>query len=237
MKNKKIILKSNEAYNLINNAIASNRVIKDGKLLTPSEVEELIYYLLEQEYRNDLYSIELTNDIEDEQQRIREQLESGDIIMKFNDRNKKDLKGEVKSEKIYYELYKLRIDLLYRQKNNINKSYYQKNTNNDEGWAYNIRHYSKLYIHFHDYTSKYKSMILVINNPWELYNDCMEAIKIYKETNGFGTYNINGIEFDIFRNDNDYSKTTICTSFNLLGYEARERYNIDLIHLEVKSEW
>ena len=30
--------------------------------------------------------------------------------------------------------------------------------------------------------------------------------------------------------DNDYSKTTICTSFNLLGYEARERYNIDLIH-------
>ena len=104
MNNKKIILKSNEAYNLINNAISSNRVIKDGKLLTPSEVEELIYYLLEQEYRNDLYSIELTNDIEDEQQRIREQLESGDIIMKFNDRNKKDLKGEVKSEKIYYEL-------------------------------------------------------------------------------------------------------------------------------------
>ena len=79
-------------------------------------------------------------------------------------------------------------------------------------------------------------MILVINKPWELYLDCMEAIKIYKETNCFGTYNINQVEFDIFRNDNDYSKTTICTSFNLLGYEARERYNIDLIHLEVRLE-
>ena len=74
-------------------------------------------------------------------------------------------------------------------------------------------------------------MVFVINNPWKLYLDCMEAVK-----GDFGTYNINGVEFDVFRNTNDRKKTTINASFNLLSYEARVRYDIDLIYLEVRSE-
>lgn len=228
MENKKIILKSNEAYALITSAIAQNRV--GEKLLTPSEVEELIYYYLEQEYKENLYSIRMTKDNENQQQIIIDQLRYGDIRVRLNNGN--DLNIEIKSEKPYQELYKLRIDLLYREKYKLNESYDQQNTNNDLGWAYHIFNYDKIYIHFHDYTSKYKSSLYVINNPYELYWDCMEAIKIGE----FGTYNINGVEFDIFANNNDRSKTTICTSFNLLSYEARARYNIDLIHLEVKLE-
>ena len=218
------ILRSNEAYNLITNAIASNRVIEDGKLLTPSEVEELIYYLLEQEYRNDLFNISLTKD------NTINQLRFGDITITTNDGE--IITNEVKSEKPYQDLYyRLRIDLLYREKYNITKPYNQENTNNDLGWAYKICNYDKIYVHFHDPTNKYKFMVFVINNPWELYIDCMEAIK-----GDFGTYNINQVEFDVFKNNNDRKKTTINASFNLLDYEARVRYNIDLIYLEVRSE-
>ena len=218
------ILRSNEAYNLITSAINSNRVIEDGKLLTPSEVEELIYYLLEQEYRNDLFNISLTKD------NTINQLRFGDITITTNDGE--IITNEVKSEKPYQDLYyRLRIDLLYREKYNITKPYNQENTNNDLGWAYKIGNYDKIYVHFHEDTSKYKFMVFVINNPWELYIDCMEAVK-----GDFGTYNINGVEFDVFKNNNDRKKTTINASFNLLDYEARVRYNIDLIYLEVRSD-
>ena len=227
MNRKTHILRSNEAYNLITNAIAQNRKIKDGKLLTPSEVEELIYYLLKDIYK-DKY-IRLTNDNENEQQRIIDQLRYGDIVIRLP---KEDLNVEVKSEKPYKGLYyRLRIDLVYREKYNITKSYDQENTNNDLGWAYKIGNYDKIYVHFHDPTNKYKFMVFVINNPWKLYIDCMEAVK-----GDFGTYNINQVEFDVFRNNNDRKKTTINASFNLLDYEARVRYNIDLIYLEVRSE-
>ena len=222
MNNKKIILKSNEAYALITSAIASNRV--GEKLLTPSEVEELIYYLLEQEYKDNIFNMRLTKD------NTVNQLRFGDITIITNDGE--IITNEVKSEKPYQGLYKLRIDLMYVIKANYNIPYIQQNTNNNNGWAYKICNYDKIYIHFHDNTSKYKAMIFVINNPYQLYLDCMELIKI----GSFGTYNINQVEFDIFHNDNDYSKTTINTSFNLLDYEARERYNIDLIHLEIQLE-
>ena len=222
MNNKKIILKSNEAYALITSAISNNRV--GEKLLTPTEVEELIYYLLEQEYKDNIFNMRLTKD------NTINQLRFGDITIITNDGE--IITNEVKSEKPYQGLYKLRIDLMYVTKANYNVPYIQQNTNNSNGWAYKICNYDKIYVHFHDNTSKYKSMIFVINNPYQLYLDCMELIKI----GSFGTYNINQVEFDIFHNNNDYSKTTICTSFNLLGYEARERYNIDLIHLEIKLE-
>ena len=107
MENKKIILKSNEAYALITSAIAQNRV--GEKLLTPSEVEELIYYYLEQEYKEKLYSIRMTKDNENQQQIIIDQLRYGDIRVRLNNGN--DLNIEIKSEKPYQELYKLRIDL------------------------------------------------------------------------------------------------------------------------------
>ena len=222
MNNKKIILKSNEAYALITSAISNNRV--GEKLLTPTEVEELIYYLLEQEYKDNIFNIRLTKD------NAINQLRFGDIVITTNDGE--IITNEVKSEKTYQGLYKLRIDLIYVTKANYNVPYIQQNTNNSNGWAYKICNYDKIYIHFHDNTSKYKFMIFVVNNSYQLYLDCMELIKI----GSFGTYNINQVEFDIFHNDNDYSKTTICTRFNLLGYEARERYNIDLIHLEVRLE-
>ena len=222
MNNKKIILKSNEAYALITSAISSNRV--GEKLLTPTEVEELIYYLLEQEYKDNIFNMRLTKD------NTINQLRFGDITIITNDGE--IITNEVKSEKTYQGLYKLRIDLMYVIKADYSIPYIQQNTNNSNGWAYKICNYDKIYVHFHDNTSKYKSMIFVINNPYQLYLDCMELIKI----GSFGTYNINQVEFDIFHNDNDYSKTTICTSFNLLGYETRERYNIDLIHLEIKLE-
>ena len=122
MENKKIILKSNEAYALITSAIAQNRV--GEKLLTPSEVEELIYYYLEQEYKENLYSIRMTKDNENQQQIIIDQLRYGDIRVRLNNGN--DLNIEIKSEKPYQELYKLRIDLLYREKYKLNESYDHK---------------------------------------------------------------------------------------------------------------
>ena len=124
---------------------------------------------------------------------------------------------------------------MYVIKADYNIPYIQQNTNNSNGWAYKICNYDKIYIHFHDNTSKYKSMIFVINNPYQLYMDIMELLQ--RDNLDYDkSYNVNGVEFDIFRNNNDRNKTTVCTSFNLLGYEARERYNIDLIHLEIRLE-
>lgn len=228
MKNKKIILKSNEAHELINNAIMENRVCRNGKLLTPSEIEELIYYLLEQEYNNSY--IRLTKDCETEEQRIIDQIRFGDIRVRLD---KEDINVEVKSEKPYMGLYKLRIDLQYIKTNG--DCYFQSNTNNSLGWAYHIMNYDKIYVHFHDCTSKYKASIYVINNPYRLYMDIMKLLQ--RDNLNFDTpYNVNGVNFELFKNYNDRNKVTICTSFNLLEAEARERYNIDLIHLEIKLE-
>lgn len=216
------ILRSNEAYNLITNAIDSNRVIEDGKLLTPSEVEELIYYLLKDIYK-DKY-IRLTNDNENELQRIIDQLRYGDIVIRLP---KEDLNIEVKSEKPYKGLYKLRIDLEYDK--------IQSNTGDYLGWLYHLVSYDKIYVHFHESTSKYKSMIFVINNPYQLMLD-IKGLVFSGELEYNKPYLYNGVYFEVFRNPIDGYKTTTGISFNLLDYEARVRYNIDLIYLEVRSE-
>lgn len=216
------ILRSNEAYELITNAIDSNRVIEDGKLLTPSEVEELIYYLLKDIYK-DKY-IRLTNDNENELQRIIDQLRYGDIVIRLP---KEDINVEVKSEKPYKGLYKLRIDLEYDK--------IQSNTGDYLGWYIHLVSYDKIYVHFHDTTNKYKSMIFVINNPYQLMLD-IKGLIYSGELEYNKPYLYNGVYFEVFRNPIDGYKVTTGISFNLLEYESRERYNIDLIYLEVRSE-
>ena len=216
------ILKSNEAYNLITSAINSNRVIEDGKLLTPSEVEELIYYLLKDIYK-DKY-IRLTNDNENELQRIIDQLRYGDIVVRLP---KEDLNVEVKSEKPYMGLYKLRIDLEYDK--------IQSNTGDYLGWYIHLVSYDKIYVHFHDTTSKYKSTVFVINNPYQLMLD-IKGLIFSGELEYNKPYLYNSVWFEVFRNPIDGYKITTGISFNLLDYESRERYNIDIIYLEVRSE-
>ena len=215
-------LKSNEAYELITSAINSNRVIEDGKLLTPSEVEELIYYLLKDIYK-DKY-IRLTNDNENELQRIIDQLRYGDIVVRLP---KEDLNIEVKSEKPYKGLYKLRIDLEYDK--------IQSNTGDYLGWYIHLVSYDKIYVHFHDTTSKYKSTVFVINNPYQLMLD-IKGLIYSAELEYNKPYLYNSVWFEVFRNPIDGYKITTGISFNLLDYESRERYNIDIIYLEVRSE-
>ena len=215
-------LKSNEAYELITSAINSNRVIEDGKLLTPTEVEELIYYLLKDIYK-DKY-IRLTNDNENELQRIIDQLRYGDIVVRLP---KEDLNIEVKSEKRYKGLYKLRIDLEYDK--------IQSNTGDYLGWYIHLVSYDKIYVHFHDTTSKYKSMIFVINNPYQLMLD-IKGLVFSGELEYNKPYLYNSFWFEVFMNPIDGYKVTTGISFNLLEYESRERYNIDIIYLEVRSE-
>ena len=215
-------LKSNEAYNLITNAIAQNRKVKDGKLLTPSEVEELVYYLLKDIYK-DKY-IRLTNDNENELQRIIDQLRYGDIVIRLP---KEDINIEVKSEKPYKGLYKLRIDLEYDK--------IQSNTGDYLGWYIHLLSYDKIYVHFHDTTNKYKSTVFVINNPYQLMLD-IKGLIFSGELEYNKPYLYNGVYFEVFRNPIDGYKTTTGISFNLLDYEARERYDIDIIYLEVQME-
>ena len=215
-------LKSNEAYELITSAINSNRVIEDGKLLTPTEVEELIYYLLKDIYK-DKY-IRLTNDNENELQRIIDQLRYGDIVVRLP---KEDLNIEVKSEKRYKGLYKLRIDLEYDK--------IQSNTGDYLGWYIHLVSYDKIYVHFHDTTSKYKSTVFVINNPYQLMLD-IKGLIYSAELEYNKPYLYNSVWFEVFRNPIDGYKITTGISFNLLDYESRERYNIDIIYLEVRSE-
>lgn len=231
MENKKIILKSNEAHNLITSAIASNRVCRNGKLLTPSEVEELIYYLLKQQYNNDLFNIRLTRDCNTEEEIIKQQMKFGDIVVILNDGN--IITNEVKSEKPYKGLYyKLRIDLMYYRANG--EPYYQGNTGDSLGWLYHC-YYDKLYIHFHDTTSKYKASIYVINNPYQL---MLDIKKLWQEEirNDTFEYNKNYDYFEFYLNFNDKYKVTEGVALDLLNERARERYNIDLIHLEIKLE-
>ena len=222
MDRKTHILRSNEAYNLITNAIASNRVIEDGKLLTPSEVEELIYYLLKDIYK-DKY-IRLTNDNENELQRIIDQLRYGDIVVRLP---KEDLNIEVKSEKPYKGLCKLRIDLEYDK--------IQSNTGDYLGWYIHLVSYDKIYVHFHESTSKYKSTVFVINNPYQLMLD-IKGLIFSGELEYNKPYLYNGVYFEVFRNPIDGYKVTTGISFNLIEEKARERYNIDIIYLEVRSE-
>lgn len=222
MDRKTHILRSNEAYNLITNAIASNRVIKDGKLLTPSEVEELIYYLLKDIYK-DKY-IRLTKDNENELQRIIDQLRYGDIVIRLP---KEDINIEVKSEKPYMGLYKLRIDLEYDK--------IQSNTGDNLGWIYHLVSYDKIYVHFHDTTSKYKSTVFVINNPYQLMLD-IKGLIFSGELEYNKPYLYNGVYFEVFRNPIDGYKVTTGISFNLLEESVRVRYDIDIIFLEVQME-
>ena len=216
------ILRSNEAYNLITNAIAQNRKIKDGKLLTPSEVEELIYYLLKDIYK-DKY-IRLTNDNENELQRIIDQLRYGDIVVRLP---KEDLNIEVKSEKPYMGLYKLRIDLEYDK--------IQSNTGDYLGWYIHLVSYDKIYVHFHENTNKYKSTVFVINNPYQLMLD-IKGLIYSAELEYNKPYLYNSVYFEVFRNPIDGYKVTTGISFNLLEESVRVRYDIDLIYLEVQME-
>ena len=140
---------------------------------------------------------------------------------------KEDLNIEVKSEKPYKGLYKLRIDLEYDK--------IQSNTGDYLGWYIHLVSYDKIYVHFHDTTSKYKSTVFVINNPYQLMLD-IKGLIFSGELEYNKPYLYNSVWFEVFRNPIDGYKITTGISFNLLEYESRERYNIDIIYLEVRSE-
>lgn len=212
MMNQHKILKSNDCYNMM----TGNPILND------EEAERLVYYYLLDKYKDDISTIELTRDIQDEEERIRQQLKHGDIRITF--KNGKTLDVEVKAIGSNYPIDMLYMDDWYREKYSEDLYCQNKSTCDPIGWMYHMFNYDELYV-YKCGNSWYNCKLYCINKPFRIQQD----VSLIKQANG----DINYKCFSHHLVTSDTCKDTVSVALRLNDKEARERYDIDVIELDI----
>ena len=210
------ILKSNDCYNMMTGS----------PILNGEEAEKLVYYYLLDKYRDDILSIELTRDIEDEYERIKAQLRYGDIHIVFKDGKTRNI--EVKEIGGVYPIDKLCMDNWYSKKGGdiYNDLYYQnKNTCDPIGWMHHMYIYHEMYI-YRCGNSWYNCKLYCINEPFRIQQD----VGLLHQ----GIENYNYYKYCLVTSDK--CKNTVSVALDLNNRDAIERYGIDIIQLDIQKE-
>ena len=215
MENKHIILKDEECY----------KMMTGSPILNGEEAEELVYYYLRDKYKDNLFSIILTRDIEPHEEMIREQVQNGDVKVITNDG--KVITNEVKAIGGVYPNDFLCIDVNYKDKEGYE---YDQNesTCDDLGWLYHM-YYSKIYV-YRCGNSWYNCKLYCINKPFRLQKDIKLFLQQNKDIKLKTFYNY--YYFKINTKDK-YKNTNLCC-LDLNNKEAREKFDIDVIELDIR---